>query len=261
MKKAALVLTSLSIALAAFGGFKAKIIKTKKPDHYQSHITVSGVTFAADILIKGKEQEKYFYDAIAPSGFLAVRLAVFNNSPNEVVLPLDSLKLILPNGNEYGCVDPDTVAQAVLGDVTGPVIKEESEMPGIGGGPSIDPRSDPSDPQYDPRLDPNDPRYDPQDPRNQGQYPGTYPRAGTGGLPGIILNPGGGGSTDGINHERELAAVDFHNKAHTADPIVSSLSRDRFLYFHVSDKISSSDGITLILPASRGITEKVVLEF
>ena len=60
MNKTATVLIILCFALTGFGKFKTKNIKPKKADQFQSRTTASGVTFAADLLIKSKEQKKYF---------------------------------------------------------------------------------------------------------------------------------------------------------------------------------------------------------
>ena len=267
MKKTVLILMSLCFAVASFGGFKAKRIKAKKPDQFQARITVSGVTYAADILLEGEEQKKYFYRELTPSDLIAVRLAVFNDSKEEVVLPVDSLRLLSPEGAEYPYVRPETAAQSVLGEEEAAEVEEASRIPqvGIGTGGPVDPRTDPNDPGYDPRTDPADPRYDPrldpQGPGTVGRYPGTFPSGGALGRPGVILNPGGSGGFDQKKNERKLAAVDFRDKAHTSDPIVGSLLRDRFLYFSMPDRPSSREGIVLVLPPSRGILQKVVLKF
>jgi hypothetical protein len=262
MKKAALVLIILCCAFTAFGGFKAKQIKAKKPGQFQCMTTVAGVTYAADLLLNGKDQKKYFYNALTPSNIIAVRLAVFNNGKEEVVLPLNDLRLLSAKGVEFVRIGPEAVAQAVLGEE--PVNIDEKPgrtRVGIGGG-SLPPY-DPNDPRYDP----NDPRYDPNDPRNRGQYPpddyppGSYPSGGPLGRPGIVLNPGGRGGIDSTENESKLVAVDFRNKAHTSDPIICTLCRDRFLYFSVPEKPATKEGIELILPVSKGIPSEVVLKF
>jgi hypothetical protein len=261
MKKAALALIILCFALAAYGGFKAKKINAKKPGQFQSRSTVAGVTYAADLLLEGKDQEKYFYDTITPN-YMAVRLSVFNDGKEEVVLPLNDLRLLNSEGVEFIRVDPEAVAKAVLGEE--PInINEKPEGPMVGVGVGSLPRYDPDDPRYDPQ----DPRYDPNDPRNRGQYPpddyppGSYPPGGPLGGPVIVLNPKGGGDINQIENERKMAAVDFRNKAHTTDPIIGTLCRDRFLYFSVPSAPFSKEGIVLILPMSRGIPQEVILKF
>jgi hypothetical protein len=248
MKKAALFLMVLCCAFTAFGGFKAKQIKAKKPGQFQCRVTVSGVTYAADLLFEGKDQKKYFHDALRPFNLIAVRLAVFNDGIEEVVLPLDEIRLLSAKGVEFTRVDPEAVAQAVSGE--NPItVHEKSRGPvvGIGGG-SI-------------------PGYDPNDPRNRRQYPtgsyppGSYPSGGPLGGPEIVLNPGGVGGIDSIENERKLIAVDFLNKGHTSDPIIGTLTRDRFLYFSILEEPATKEGIVLILPVSKGIPKEVILEF
>lgn len=261
VKKAALLWIIVCCAGTALAGFKAKAIKAKKPGQFQCRTTLAGVTYAADLLLEGKDQEKYFQEALRPFNLIAVRLAVFNEGEEEVVLPMEGIRLLDSEGEEFSRVDPDEVARAVLGEEA-IVIHEEPRGPvvGIGG---YDPRYDPNDPRYDP----NDPRYDPSDPRNRGQYPpdvyptGRYPSSGTLGRPGVVLDPGGGGGFDKIENERKMIAVDFRNKAHTSDPITRTLRRDRFLYFVIPSETVTKRGIVLIIPVSKGIPEEVVLRF
>jgi hypothetical protein len=285
VKKTSFIFLILCLIIPAFGGFKVKNIKSKNPEQFQSRITVGGVTYAADLLVKEKDQEKYFCKPLTTSNLIAVRLAVFNNGREEVVLPLAGIRLIASEGDEFPIVEPERVARAVLGKA--PVTETaEANSPTVqvGAGGSRDPRTDPSDPRYDPRLDPNSPGYDPNDPRNRGQYPpasyptgsypprtipstypGTYPpgsnpSGGPWGNPGIILNPGGGG-TDLSKYERQLAEKDFIDKAHTSEPILRSMSRDRFLYFSIPSKLMATKGYILRLATSRGIPQEVVLRF
>ena len=282
MKRVALILLISCLASAVFAGFKVKNIKPKKPEQFQSRVTVAGVTYGADLLLDAKDQKVYFHKELTPSNLIAVRLAVFNNGKDEVILPLDSLQLLAPDGDEVPLVSPAKVAQSVLG---GTAIDDQAKLKvpqaqvGIGG--TRDPRSDPSDPRYDPRMDPNSPSYDPSDPRNRGQYPpgsypgsttpgtyppgtyppGSYPTGGRQGIPGVILNPGGGGGGDLSQFERQLAEKDFSDKAHTSDPVPSSTSRDRFLYFSMPSKPAADKGYTLRLPISKGIPQEVILKF
>jgi len=251
MKKSALLLLILCFMCTAYGGFDAKPIKAKKPGKFQAHVTVSGVTYAADLLADEKDQKKYFYDALTPSNIIAVRLAVFNKGKEEVVLPLDALRLLSPEGVEFVRVDPESVAQAVLGE-DGPVNVEDGT-----GGTQVGVYSRGS----------SDPRYDPNDPRIPSSYPpvsyppGTYPPARRTEQPGVVLNPGGSGKSESVRNERKMAAVDFRNKAHTSDPIARTLSRDRFLYFSIpADSVIPKETM-LILPVSKGIPQEVVLKF
>jgi hypothetical protein len=286
MKKAILVLEVLCLAVAALAGFRVKNIKPKKPEQFQSRVTIAGVTFAADLLLDGKDQKSYFYKELTPSNLIAVRLAVFNNGKDEVVLPLDGLQLLGPDGNKIPLVGPETVAQAVLQGMLVAAKAKQSAPIRVTPGGVDDPRSDPSDPRYDPRMDPNSPNYDPNDPRNRGQYPstsyppgsapgsypppgttpgsypsGSYPSGGTWGRPSVILNPGGGDSGDLSQFERQLVEKDFSDKAHTSEPVLSSVSRDRFLYFSIPSQPAATKGYALHLSVSKGIPQEVVLKF
>jgi hypothetical protein len=297
VKRIALILLVLCLASAAIAGFKAKNIKAKKPEQFQSRVTVADVTFGADLLLEGKDQKMYFYKELTPSNVIAVRLAIFNNGKDEVIVPLEGLQLLDPGGNEMPPVSPEKVADALLGGkAIGDQAKRQTPQGQIGVGGTQDPRSDPTNPQYDPRLDPNNPRYDPTDPRNRGQYPpgsnpggtntgtyppstyppgsnppgsrppgtslpGTYPTGTRQGIPGVILTPGGGGGGDLSQFERQLAEKDFSDKAHTTDPVPVSTNRDRFLYFSVRSKPAAEKEYTLRLPISKGIPQEVVLKF
>lgn len=244
MKKAALVLMILCCACTAFGEFKEKQIKAKKPGKFQVHITVSGVTYAADLVVDEKDQKKYFYDALTPSNIIAVRLAVFNQGKEEVVLPLDDLRLLSPEGVAFVRIDPESVGQAVLGEESPINVEEET------GGTLIGVNSGA----------PNDPRYPGSYP--PGSYPPrTYPPSRRTGQPDVVLSPGGLGKDAKIRNERKMAAVDFHNKAHTSDPIVRTLSRDRFLYFSIPEDTVIPKETMLFLPVGKGIPQEVVLKF
>jgi hypothetical protein len=263
MKKAALILGILWLAAAAWAGFKVKNIKPKKPEQFQSRLTIAGVTFAADLLLDGKNQKDYFYKELVPSNLIAVRLAVFNNGNDEVVLPLNDLALRMPDGKSVPPTSPESVAQTVLDGAMGSGAAN-TRVPRVmaGAGGSGDPRRDRTDPRYDPRLDPSSPTYDPNDPRSRGQYPpGTYPSGGTIGRPGVVLLPGGGKGEDLSQYERQLAEKDFRDKAHTLDPVLRSTIRDRFLYFSVNLPLDSLRGFALRLPVSPGIPQEVLLKF
>ncbi len=278
MRRSILLLTVLCVSLSGYAGFKPKNVRPKKPEQYQIKAAAGGVTYAADMLLDGKEQKDFFYKDLTPSGIIAVRLAVFNNTGGGLVLPLDRLQLTGPDGSELPLVAPDTVAQAVLsGMVVTPEIRQKDAPVKVA--PNVrtgDPRTDRTDPRYDPRLDPNDPSYDPTDPRNRPindpryndpRYDPRYndPRYGGYPRPGVdvILNPGGGRGSGGdlSQFEKQLAEKDFSDKAHSMDPIDGSMVRDRFLYFSIKDLPAGSKGFTLRIPKSKGIPEEIVLKF
>jgi hypothetical protein len=229
------------------------------------------VTFAADLLLEGKEQKDFFYKELTSSNVIAVRLAVFNNGRNEVILPVEEIQLLGPSGKPLPPVAADTVAQAVLQgmDVSAEARKKDSP---VQVGPSVrstNPRADRTDPRYDPSLDPTDPSYDPMDPRtrrtgdpryNDPRYGGYgYPRPGV----DVIVNPrvGGGGGGDISQFEKQLIEKDFSDKAHSPDPIDGMMVRDRFLYFSMSDRPLTNKGFVLHLPKGKGIPEEVLLRF
>lgn len=261
MRKTALFLGIFSFALAAFAGFKVKLVKPKKPDKFQASTTVSGVTYAADLLLEGRDQKDYFYKELTPSNVIAIRLAVFNGGKDEVVLPLDRFQLIGPDGKEIPAVPAETVAKAILqGRVVATEVKDKRPVavsPNVRYG---DPRYDRTDPRYDPALDPTDPSYDPNDPRNRGRTRGYDPRMSTG--VDVVLNPGAGGSGGDLSQfEKQLVEKDFQDKTHTSEPILNSLTRDKFLYFSLPDRPSSPRGFTLHLPPSKGIPQEIILKF
>jgi hypothetical protein len=305
MRKTLVPLAIALVAVHGFAGFKPKLIKAKKAEQFETRAAGGNATYAADLLTEAKDQKDYFYKELTPSSVIAVRLAVFNAGKEEVLLPLDALQLIGPDGNEVPLVPPETVAQAVTsGMVVSAKAREKgpiSATPGAAGDPRMDPRDprydprmDPNDPRYDPtgprvgrdprydpndprsrdpRYDPNDPRsrdprYDPNDPRNRDpRYDPTspYPRTrGYGGYPGpgIILNPGGGhGGGDLSQFERTLVEKDFQDKAHAPEPILPSLTRDRFLFFSMGSAPASHKGFTLRIPPGKGIPAEVLLKF
>jgi len=275
MKRLFILFVFSCLAAPGFSGFKAKIIKPKKPEQYQTSTTIGGVTFSADLLLDGKAQKDFFYKELTSSDIIAVRLAVFNNSRSGVILPLDGIQLTGPGGDDLPLVAPDQVAQAVLQGMVVKSAEKRKSMP-ISVAPNTrtsDPRTDKTDPRYDPRLDPNDPTYDPTDPRNRGSNDPRYgdpryndPRYGRGyPMPGVVLSPGGGGGgggdTDLSQYERQLAEKDFSDKAHPSDPIDGSMVRDRFLYFSMKDRPASEKGFTLRLPKSKGIPQEILLKF
>lgn len=264
MKRRSVLLLLMCFSTTAIAGFKVKLVKPKKADQFQVQTTTSSVTYAADLLLEGKAQDDFFYKELAPSNVIAVRLAVFNRSAGEVVLPLEGIQLFAPEGKEIAPVAPDAVAKAVLQGLV--VTAEVKENKPVAVSPSIrtgDPRYDPSDPRYDPRMDPTDPSYDPNDPRNRrygrnGPY-GPYIRPGI----DVVLNPGasGGGGGDLSQFERQLVEKDFDQKAHAPEPILSSLTRDRFLYFSIPNPGRNPSGFILKIPPSKGIPQEIILKF
>jgi len=272
MRKCFFTLGILGFTCVSFAGFKVKLVKPKKPDQFQASTTVAGVTFAADLIVDGKQQKDYFYKELTPSNIIAVRLAVFNGGKEEVALPLDGIQLLGPDGQEAQLVAPDTVAQAVLqGQVVTAEMKDKRKVavaPNVRYG---DPRYDRSDPRYDPRLDPSDPTYDPTDPRNRRNDPNDPRNRGYGrnngpwARPGVdvVLNPGstGGGGGDLSEFEKKLVEKDFQDKAHSPEPIVAPLARDKFLYFSAAQPPPSAKGFTLRLPAGKGIPQEILLKF
>lgn len=176
-----------------------------------------------------------------------------------MLIPLDGIRLIGPDGKELPAVAPEAVAAAVFGDSM-PSSKAQAPPVQVAAGPKVaSSRTDKTSPNYDPRLDPSDPRYDPYDPRNTGRNRGyNDPRI----IPGVdvILNPSGGGGNDDEISGR-LIEKDFADKAHTEDPIPSSLRRDRFLYFSITDRPKGINGFELRLPKGKGVSQDVVLIF
>lgn len=263
MRRFAFFLSVLCLSIPAFAGFKPKIVKPKKPDQFQARVTQVGVTYAADLLLDGKDQKDYFYKELTPSSVIAVRLAVFNAGKEEVLLPLDGLQLIDADGKEIPLVAPETVAEAVLRGMV--VTAQAKDKKPVAVSPNIrygDPRYDRGDPRYDPRMDPTDPSYDPNDPQNR-----RYGRSGTYGpyaRPGIdvVMNPGGaGGGGDLSQFEKKLVEKDFQDKAHAPEPIPNSMNRDKFLYFSIPTRPPSARGFTLRLPRSKGIPQEIALKF
>ena len=272
MHKAVLALGVLCFTCASFAGFKVKLVKPKKPDQFQATMTVAGVTFAADLLVEGKQQKDYFYKELTPSNIIAVRMAVFNGGKEEVALPLEGIQLLGPGGQEAPIIAPDTAAQAVLQGLV--VTAEMNDKKKVAVAPNVrygDPRYDRTDPRYDPRLDPSDPSYDPSDPRNRRNDPNDPRNRGYGGYNGpwarpgvdVVLNPGagGGGRGDLSEFEKKLVEKDFQDKAHSLEPILVSLARDKFIFFSVAQMPASAKGFSLRLPPGKGIPQEILLKF
>lgn len=261
MRSIILFIEMLCLTFTAAAGFKAKTIKSKQADRFQTRTEIAGVIYAADLLLEGRDQKDYFYKELTSCDVIAVRLAIFNNSKGEVALPPGDIQLVGPNGEEIPAVAPEVVAKAMI---QGLAVNSKTNQPPVRVAPdtgTIDPRIDRTDPRYDPRMDPSDPRYDPTDPRNQGYGRRPY---GTDPIyrPGVqvILNPGGGGDNYG-NLSGQLIEKDFVDKAHSADPIPPSMIRDKFLYFSLSNRPASSKGFMLRLPQGKGLPQAINLKF
>jgi len=268
MKKVLVIVGCLLWIGSAFGGFRVKLIKPKSAEKFQTRATVESVTYAADILISEKEQNTYFYKALAPSHIVAVRLAVFNQGMHELVLPLERVQLLDPSGREVVPVAPEAVAEAVLKGLV--VTAEPRDRGTVGVAPRLDPRLDPNDPRNDPNdpryrryppVDPNDPRYDPNDPRNSrnpNRPYGPYIRSGI----DIVMIPGSGGDSGDLSrHEKALVEKDFVDKTHSLDPVPASSGRDKFLFFAVPDNPATGKGFTLRMPSGKGMSQEIVLKF
>jgi hypothetical protein len=267
MKRALAFLVGFCLVSSAFAGFKVKLVKPKKPEQFQSFLTVGEVTYAADLVIDGKVQKDYFYKELTPSHVIAVRLAVFNRGGTKVVLPLERLQLTDASGNEIALVAPEAVAKALLqGSVVTAKIEDEKPVQISPG--QRDPRLDPTDPRYDPRGDPNDPRYDPRydptDPTNprNGRYPdGRYDPWYRPGID-VVLNPGGGkGAGDLSQFEKALVEKDFADKAHSLDPIDAASTRDKFLYFSIPERPADVKGFMLKLPQAKSPGKDIIIKF
>jgi hypothetical protein len=253
MRRLTLFIGAFCLAASGVAGFKAKAVKPKKPEQFQVHATVSGITFAADLLLNGKDQRKFFYRELTPSNVVALRLAIYNDSPNEVAVPLSGIQLIGPDGKEVPSISPEMVAQAVL---QGFLVSSEVNQPPVQVSSGANRRIDKSDPNYDPRLDPTDPSYDPQDPRNRGYNRDPYGirRPGV----GVILNPSGNMYND---ISKSLIEKDFMDKAYAGDPIAASMKRDKFLYFLIANRPASTKGFELRLAEGKGVIQAVRLKF
>ncbi len=282
MKRTLSFLMCFCLVCTAFAGFRVKLIKPKKPEQFQSRVTEGAVTYAADLVIEGKDQRDYFYKELTPSHVIAVRLAVFNRGRGEVVMPIERLQLIDPSDRAWAPLAPEAVSEAILKGLvvttearknTQVQVAPQTRDPRLDPtdprydprvdprDPRYDPRVDPSDPRYDPRLDPSRPGYDPNDPRYR-RYPnGTYGPWARPGVDVILVPGGGGGSGDLSQAEKSLVEKDFADKAHSMEPVMPSSGRDKFLYFPVNELPKSTNGFRLRLPGGKGIAREIVLQF
>ncbi len=270
MRKIIFFIGILCFAGIAAAAFKAKIVKPKKPERFQSHVAASGISFAADLLLEGREQKDFFCKELTPHDVIAVRLAIFNDSKNEVVLPLEEIRLTDPNGREVPWVGAEVVAKAVTEGIK---TNSKVDQPKVAVSdkpyrripqanrtdPTYDPRRDPMDPNYDPRLDPSNPNYDPN----------CYPNSPCDRVsrqsrrlptPGVHVDVNPYGSEYGTISEK-LIQKDFNNKAHSTDPIPPSTVRDKFLFFALTDRPAGVEGFELHLPQGNGIPQPITLKF
>ncbi len=261
MRRVIIFATALCLAASSFAGFKAKSIKQKRPEKFQTRLAAFGVTVASDLLITEKEQAGFFFRPLNPCNIIALRLAIFNDSKNEVLIPLEGLQLVGPDGKALERIGPEEVAEAVL---------QGFSMPSQDGQPSAEvaanprvldiPRDDPSNPRYDPPYDPSDPQYDPG-------YDPSDPRTGQNRRYGRIepginvdLNPSGasGASSDIM---RRFISKDFVDKAYLPDPVLPSMKRDRFLFFSITERPASIKGFELRIPATRSFPDGLTLRY
>ena len=98
MRRVVAVFLPLCLFPAALAGFKVKLIKPKKPDQFQVRVVVSGVTWAADLLVSPSQQKDFFYKELTPVNVFAVRLAIFNTGGGQIVLPVERVELMDPAG-------------------------------------------------------------------------------------------------------------------------------------------------------------------
>jgi hypothetical protein len=245
MRKIAFLIGILSIAFSVVAGFKAKNVKPKRPEQYQVRTVVPGVTLAADLLLEGKEQGDFFFKELISCHLIAVRLAIFNNSGNEIVLPAAGIRLIDPSGSDLRLVSPREAAVAVLQGF--PVRAEKNDNPPVQVSPArpTNPRLDRTSPNYDPRLDPADPSADSR--RSSARAPGVD----------VVLNPDRGNTSISA----QLIEKDFENKAYVEDPIAPSMTRDRFLYFSIGNLPANPKGFELHLPSGQGLPGPTILKF
>jgi hypothetical protein len=258
MKKTICFIAILCLTVTADAGFKPKLIKSKKPEQFQARAVVSGVGFAADLLLEGKEQKKFFCEELSPHDVIAVRLAVFNNSAGAVVLPLEDIRLTDPEGREVPRIGAAAVAEAVNGgiekntDVDQPTIQTASNPARRSGpvntsDPTYDPSRNPADPNYDPTCEPNSPCGQLRK-LSQMPAPGAH----------VEINPYG--SEYGTISER-LIQKDFIDKSHSADPIPAAGVRDKFLFFALPGRPAGIKGYELHLPPGKDIPQPVILKF
>ncbi|MBN1570928.1 MAG: hypothetical protein JXA73_24020 [Acidobacteria bacterium] len=270
MRKIIFFIVILCFAGIAIAGFKAKIVKPKEPERFESRVAVSGIGFAADLLLDGREQKEFFCRELVPHDVIAVRLAVFNDSTNELVLPLEEIRLTDPNGRDVPLVEAQAVAKAVIegikknskADQPKVAVSEKPyrRIPQAGGtDPTNDPRRDPTDPNYDPRLDPSNPNHDPNCHPNS-PCDKMSRRSRLLPAPGVHVDVNPYGSEFGTLSEK-LIEKNSGDKAHSADPILPSTVRDKFLFFALPNRPAGVKGFELHLPQGNGIPQPITLKF
>jgi hypothetical protein len=279
VRKIGVFLWILLFAAVATAGFRAKNIKPKRPERFQVHVTIAGVTYASDLLLNSKEQRRYFPQELTSHNIVALRLAIFNKSSQEVQIHLEGIHLTDPEGKEFALISPDMVSQAVLlGYKAGSEEDRRRALLAHMTG-SDDPRSDKNSPDYDPRRDPNDSRYDPRadpidpnyNPINDPTHPSYSPQQASA-KDKIRIDQTNQGSTislpDILNgrsgnpvFRAKLIEKDFMDKAYWGDPVLSSMRCDKFLYFTIANPPASVKGFELRLFQSSGNREPIILKF
>jgi hypothetical protein len=76
---------------------------------------------------------------------------------------------------------------------------------------------------------------------------------------GIVLNPPDEGNRGEISGT--MIEKDFVDKAYSADPILPSMMRDRFLYFSIHERPASIKGFELRFPESGSLPHGLKLKF
>jgi hypothetical protein len=76
---------------------------------------------------------------------------------------------------------------------------------------------------------------------------------------GVVLNPPDEGNRGEISGT--MVEKDFVDKAYSADPILPSMTRDRFLYFSIRERPASIKGFELQFPESGSLPQGLTLKF
>ncbi len=279
MRRILIFLWILSFAAVATAGFRAKKIRPKKPQQFQAYITVSGVTFASDLLLNGEEQKSFFSQELTPNSIVALRLAIINSSRNEIALPLEGIRLVDPEGKEVPAIKPEMVSQAVLQGYRADseedrrraqlaIMKGSRDARTDRSNPTYDPRRDPTDPNYDPRTDTANPNYSPQtDPTNPAYVPRDASSTSNSQVKEIRTNQINinpeifrGRSEDPAVRGR-MIEKDFIDKAYWGDPVLPSMKCDRFLYFVMGNRPPSVKGFELRLSPRGSSQQPLILKF
>jgi hypothetical protein len=73
MRRISLFIALLLLAASSFAGFKAKVVRPKRPAQFQARAALSGITVAADLLLSDSQQKDFFCKELNPSNIFAVR--------------------------------------------------------------------------------------------------------------------------------------------------------------------------------------------